>query len=128
MIVAAKKAAQKRPPKAEFRGYLNVNLSPEQEAEFDAWFAAGSFTLDMLFEVMDMGYKISFSIDDYNDGISVAIYAKSTKLPWAGWTLTAWAATIEEAAAYVFFKHHFVANQDWEQFTGRPARSHASRG
>jgi hypothetical protein len=126
--MAAKKTATKRPPKAEYKGYLNVNLSAEDDLQFDAWYGTGAFSLDMLFDVMDLGYKISFSIDDYNDGISVAIYAKSTKLDWAGWTLTAWAGTLHEAAALCFFKHHFVCNQDWNQFTGRPQKSHASRG
>lgn len=124
----AKKATQKRAPKAEFKGYLNVNLTAEQEAEFDAWYGAGSFTLDLLFETLDFGYKIAFSIDDFNDGIAVTMYAKSTKLDWAGWTLSAWAGTLDEAAAFCFYKHWFVANQDWNQFTGRPQKSHASRG
>lgn len=124
----SKKPANKRTPKAEWKGYLNVNLSSEEELQFETWYESGAFDLDMLFNLMDMGYKISFNEDEFNDGISVSIYAKSTKLEWAGWTLTGWAATTHEAAAYVFFKHHFVANQDWMQFTGRPQKSHSKRG
>lgn len=126
--MAGKKVQKGRAPKVEFKGYLNVNLSAEEELQFDAWYEAGSFALEMLFDLIDFGYKISFSEDEFNDGISVSIYAKSPKFNWAGWTLTGWASDVHEAAAYVFFKHHFVANQDWEQFTGRPTKSHAKRG
>jgi len=126
--MAGKKPTNKRTPKAEFKGYLNVNLTAEQEAEFDRWFAETGFDLSVLFDTMDMGYKIAFAIDDYNDGIVVTMYAKSTKIDWSGWTLSAWAGSLEEAAAFLFFKHHYVCNQDWNQFTGRPQRSHASRG
>jgi len=126
--MAAKKATQKRPPKVEYKGYLNVNLSAEQEAEFDSWYAAGSFDIGLLFGMIDFGYKISFSEDEFNDGIAVSMYAKSSKLDWAGWTLTAWAGDLNEAAAFCFYKHWFVANQEWDQFTGRPAKTHAKRG
>lgn len=123
-----KKAPVKKTPKAEYKGYLNVNLSAEQELEFDAWYASNPEPMVLLFDQMDFGYKLSFGIDDYNDGIQVSMYARSTKLAWAGWTLSAWAGDLNEAAALLFFKHHFIANQDWEQFTGRPARSHSNRG
>lgn len=124
----AKKVASKRAPKAEYKGYLNVNLSPEEDVQFDAWFGEGHFDVALLFNLIDFGYKVSFAEDEYNDGIVVSLYAKSTKLGWSGWTLTAWAATLEEAAALLFFKHQFICSGDWMAFTGRPQKSHASRG
>lgn len=126
--MATKKTPRKRAPKAEFKGYLNVNLSSEQDAEFDAWFESKPDVLFLLFDLIDFGYKVSFQEDEYNDGLQVSLYAKSTKLDWSGWTLSAWAGDLAEAAALLYFKHHFVCNRDWNQFTGRPQKSHASRG
>lgn len=126
--MATKTVKKQRAAKVEFKGYLNVNLSAEEDLAFDAWFGDGKFDLSLLFDLIDFGYKISFAEDEFNDGLSVSVYAKSSKLSWAGWTLTAWAGTLEEAAALAFFKHQFVCNQDWDAFTGRPAKSHSKRG
>lgn len=100
--MSAKKSAMKRPPKVEYKGYLNVNLSADQESEFDAWYAAGSFDFGLLFRMIDFGYKISFSEDEFNDGVAVSMYAKSAKLDWAGWTLTAWAGAWTKQPRSVF--------------------------
>ena len=126
--MAAKKATQKRPPKVEYKGYLSVNLSAEQDADFDSWLSASPDVFTFLFAEILLGYKLSFSEDEFNDGYSASFYAKSAKLPWAGWTLTAWAGSVGEAAALLWYKHHNIANKDWEQFTGRPAKSHSKRG
>ena len=126
--MAEKKTAKKKAPKVEFQGYLSVNLSAEQDADFDAWLGGSPDVFNWLFEELLLGYKMSFAEDEFNDGFSVSLYAKSAKLPWAGWTLTAWAGSVEEAAALLWYKHHRIANRDWEQFTGRPAKSHSKRG
>lgn len=126
--MAQKKALKKTQPKVEFKGYLNVNLTEAQDAQFDALYAqGGNFISDLVFTA-DEGYKVSFAEDEFNDGIVCTMYAKSTKLAWAGWTLSAWAASYEEAAALLMFKHVFICNRDWEQFRGVPTKSHAKRG
>lgn len=126
--MAAKQAAKKKSPKIEFQGYLNVNLSAEQDEDFDNWLGGSPDVFKWLFEEILLGYKLGFAEDEFNDGFSASLYAKSAKLPWAGWTLTAWAGSVEEAAALLWYKHHNIANKDWEQFTGRPSKSHSKRG
>ena len=124
----AKSTAKKAPPKVEFKGYLSVNLTADQDAEFDKLYAlGGNFIQDLVFTA-DEGYKVSFAEDEFNDGIVCTMYAKSTKLAWAGWTLSAWAGSYDEAAALLMFKHVFICNRDWEQFRGVPQKSHSKRG
>jgi len=126
--MAAKKPTPKRSPKVEFQGYLNVNLTAEQDTKFDELYAQGGDFIYDLVVTADEGYKVSFAEDEFNDGIVCTMYAKSTKLAWAGWTLSAWAGSYEEAAALLMFKHVFVCNRDWEQFRGVPQKSHSKRG
>lgn len=124
----AKKTVSKRAPKVEFKGYLNVNLTEEQDAQFEAMFTEDMNPISDLVMTVDEGYKVSFAEDEFNDGIVCTMYAKSTKLAWAGWTLSAWAGSYEEAAALLLFKHVFVCERDWEKFRGVPTKSHAKRG
>jgi hypothetical protein len=124
----AKTTVKKRAPKTEFKGYLNVNLTEAQDAEFEKILAEGGDHVSALIYTADEGYKVSFAEDEFNDGIVCTMYAKSTKLAWAGWTLSAWAASYEEAAALLMFKHVWICNRDWEQFRGVPQKSHAKRG
>lgn len=124
----AKSTAKKAAAKVEFKGYLSVNLTADQDAEFDKLYAqGGNFIQDLVFTA-DEGYKVSFAEDEFNDGIVCTMYAKSTKLAWAGWTLSAWAGSYDEAAALLMFKHVFICNRDWEQFRGVPQKSHSKRG
>lgn len=126
--MAVKNAGKKKSAKVEFKGYLNVNLSAEQDVDFEGWLTGSPDVFAWLFEEILLGYKLSFAEDEFNDGYSASLYAKAAKLPWAGWTLTAWAGSVEEAAALLWYKHHNIANKDWERFTGRPAKSHSKRG
>ena len=124
----SKKPLPKKAPKVEFLGYLNVNLTPDQDAEFDKLFTNDADWIGDLVLTVEHGYKVSFAEDEYNDGIVCSMYAKSAKLPWAGWTLTAWAGSHAEAAALLLFKHIWVCERDWEKFRGTPSRTHSKRG
>jgi len=127
-MTGTQKTTKKRPPKIDYKGYLNVNLSKEDDIQFDIWYAANGDCMRALLDVLDFGYKISIQEDEYNAGILVSIYAKSKKLDWAGWTLSAWAGDVPEAVALLVYKHYFMCDQNWEAFIDKPTRSHAKRG
>lgn len=124
----SKKPVVKKPPKIEWQGYLNVNLTAEQETEFDVWYVANPELWHLLPDVVLEGYKVSFREDAFNDGYSASMYCENAKVDWAGWTLTAWAADLGEALAFLMYKHYSICNQDWSTFRGRAAKTNAKRG
>jgi hypothetical protein len=114
--------------KIEWQGYLNVNLSAEDEAIFDAWEVNRVFSFGDVTILADNGYKFSLAWDDRHNGIVASLYASNNKLAWPGWTLTAWAADVETAVRLLFFKHYSLCEEDWERFTGKVERMNRKYG
>lgn len=108
------KAQTKRAKVAEFKGYHKINLTREQNEVFESEYASLSARFDDIDILINNGYKLSFSWDDYNSGVSAALYAKDQKMDWAGYTLTAWAGDAQTALNLLLFKHFIVAQQKWE--------------
>ena len=124
----AAKSTKKREAKVEFQGYLRVNLSTEQEAQFEHWAANCGITFEDFHELVENGYKFSLGWDRFNDCPVASLYSQNPKHEWAGWTLTAWAGSIDESMKYLFYKHYFICEEDWSTFRERPERSHGKRG
>jgi len=110
--MATKKTNQVK--KAEWKGYHKINLSREQNEDFEANHSQTQVTFAELDILCNNGYKFSLSWDDYNTGVSASLYAQSKKMEWAGYTLTAWAGDAQTATALLLYKHYVVAEEQWE--------------
>jgi len=108
------KAQKPKVKKAEWKGFHNVNLTAEDEVKFEAWQAENPTGFNWIEALTDEGYKVSFDYDAHNEGFKVGLYAQSTKLAWAGYTLTAWAGDVQTAMNLVCFKHYVLCGQDWD--------------
>jgi hypothetical protein len=124
----ATKQKNKAPKRAEWQGYLHVNLTKEQETYFDEWLSSQSIQVSDFGILANNGYKFSISWDDFHEGVSATLYASSQKLAWPGFALTAWAESAEEAVGLLFYKHYIVCEEDWEHFKDEVERSHLRRG
>ena len=122
------KTQTKRPRKIEWQGYLNVNLDSSDEVAFDAWQVERAFALSDIAILVDNGYKFSLTWDDFHSGFSASLYSGNAKLAWTGWTLTAWAESVDEAIKLMFYKHYEMCLEDWERFTYKTEKSGKKRG
>jgi hypothetical protein len=118
----------KKPPKIEWKGYLNVNLSPDDETLFEAWEVERTFGIVDVGVLVDGGYKFSLNWDSHHNGFTAGLYSGDARLAWTGWTLTAWAGDIETAMRLLFFKHYVMCEEDWERFTGKVERMNRKYG
>lgn len=123
--MTAKKQAK---AKVEWKGYLNVNLTAADDKLFDQWEADRVFGIADVGLLVDAGYKFSLNWDDHHSGYVASLYSGSPKLAWTGYTLTAWSDTPDEAVKLLMFKHFFLCNEDWEQFTYKSERIGGRRG
>lgn len=120
---------KKRPvKKVEWQGYLRVNLTKEQDEFFDTWFPQQVIQIGDFGILANNGYKFSLAWDDFHNGVSASLWASSPKLSWAGWSLTAWADSAEEAVALLFYKHYHICEEDWEHFKDVVEKTHSKRG
>jgi len=99
--MSAKKTKQ---AKVEWKGYLDVNLSVDDENLFETWETERTFGISDVGVLVDNGYKFSCNWDSYHSGFTASLYSGSSKLAWTGWTLTAWAGDIETAVRLLFFR------------------------
>jgi hypothetical protein len=122
------KPQKKLEKKVEWKGYLRVNLTDEQEKHFDEWLPLQDIKISDFGILCNNGFKISLGWDRFNDGVVASLFANDVRLAWAGWILTAWAASSEEAVALLFYKHYIVCEEDWERFYDVVEKSHRKRG
>lgn len=111
------------PKKVEWKGYLSVYLSAEDEVSFDVWEKDRVFGLADVSILVDNGYKFSVGWDAHHNGFVASLYSADAKLAWTGWTLTAWADDVNDAVRLLMFKHYVLCEQDWERFTNRTERT-----
>jgi len=122
------KASKTQKSKVEWKGYLRVNLTEEQEKHFDDWFPTQVIQVGDLGILANNGFRFSLSWDSFHQGVVCSLYASDQKLAWAGWTLTAWAESVEEAMALLFYKHYIICEEDWEHFYDVVERMGRKRG
>lgn len=110
--MATKKVTKTK--KAEWKGYHKINLTDEQTEVFERDYLPLEVKWVEIDTLSNSGYKVSFSFDDYNTGISASMYCHQQKMEWAGYTLSAWAGDAETALKLLLFKHYVVAQEQWE--------------
>lgn len=122
------KSQSKAVKKVEWKGYLRVNLTPEQDTHFDEWVKAQHIQLSDLDILLNNGFKFSLAWDSFHSGVTASFFANDTKLSWAGWVLTAWASSVDEAMLLLFYKHYVICEEDWEHFYDVVERTGRKRG
>src|SRR5690242_14906139 len=118
----------KKPAKAEWKGFHNVNLSAEDEVLFEAWQKENVTAFNWVEALADEGYKVSFDYDAYNEGFKASLYATQSKMEWAGYTLTAWAGDVQTAFNLLCFKHYVMCKQQWEIAKDKPNKGTSKYG
>lgn len=123
-----KKQGSTSKPKVEFKGYLNVNLTVEQDKQFDEWFPLQNIQISDIGILCNNGYKFALCWDNFHNGVVASLYANEPKQERAGWILTAWAESAEVAIGMLFYKHYVVCEEEWERFMYSPERMSRTRG
>lgn len=114
--------------KVEFKGYLRVNLTDEQDKEFDVWFPEQVIQFSDLDILCNSGYKFTVGWDNFHSGVVASLFASDNKLAWPGYILTAWADNVHEAIGLLFYKHYIVCEEDWEKFYDVVEKTNRKRG
>jgi hypothetical protein len=122
------KAASKKPAKAEWKGFHNVNLSKDDEVRFLAWQQENIVGMPHLEFWATNGYKVSFDFDAYNEGCRASLYCTMAKMEWAGYTLSAWAEDMQTALNLLCFKHEVMCKGTWEVAKDNPKKGTSSFG
>lgn len=116
----AKKAAARKGSggEAEWRGYVNVELSAAQKAQFDDWAATGA-PWDVLEEVGCAGVVVTVKVEKSGTGFIASATQRDTASLNAGLCVTARARTAGKAFMRLLFTLEVVGpSGDWTR--GQP--------
>ena len=113
--------------KGSFKGYIQHSLTAEEKKGYEAWDCTPEDLWDGIERLVDSGYKLSTSHDDYNNTRQASLTCNNPKHPDYGWVLVARAPDSFNAIALVMFKHVVLLGGDWSEFHAR-AREKSSWG
>ena len=122
------KASSKKPLKADWKGFHNVNLSSADELLFEAWQSENVVGLNWAEHWTDNGYKFSIDFDPYHEGYRASLYCTQAKMEWAGYTMSAWGEDLQTAINLLAFKHHVMCQERWEIAKDKPNKGTSKYG
>jgi hypothetical protein len=99
---------------AEFRGYINLNLSDEQKAAYDTWASSGSLW-EALEAQVESGVNVSLKRDAKSGGFLASATQRDPLSPNAGLVVTARGKLAQVAWGRVLFCLTILSHSErWE--------------
>ncbi len=105
--------------KGAFKGYIQHSLTAEEKRAYEGWDMTPDTLWDEIERLVDSGYKLSTSHDDYNSTRQASLTCNNPKHLDYGWVLVARAPDSFNAIALVLFKHNVLLGGDWSEFHAR---------
>lgn len=103
--------------KVPFKGYVNWSMDRIDKKLYKEWSNGRNIFEDEVPTVIDSGYKLSLSYDEYNQACVASLYCQDKKSGNAGWCLTARAAEPYESLLRLLYLHFVCLEQAWPDET-----------
>lgn len=125
-----KKAVQKSEPtqerpvqpyhcdaKADWGGFINIRLTDEHRAMFEAWLLDNKAqVLPALEELAAAGMKIAFAYDAENECTVVTFTGALVSGKRDRWCMTSRAGSLSEALSLACWKHYVLVDQNYDDY------------
>lgn len=99
----------------EWRGFVNVRMSSEEKAKFEAWDVHDDEVWDMLAYLLGSGYKLTQTATEDGNGVQVSCTGTENHKTNMGYCVTAFAPTMYEAFRVLLFKVTVLMPDDWAE-------------
>lgn len=113
-IGVAKKAFEN----SDWKGFVNVNLSPEAKEAYAAWDIEDSDVWDGLASYGEKGYKFTLTWNKQNSNWVATYVGTADAGKNAGWAVTGFAKDPYNAARVLLFKVSSVLPEVWKDYKG----------
>lgn len=107
------KSKEKELKKAEFKGFVNYELSAEDKTAMREWIREVEEVTVELDEMLASLYKVTVNKHPATGGYQATAFCADTKSPNAGLILSAFAPHWYDAMACLAFKHAVVLEKIW---------------
>lgn len=105
--------------KADWKGYANVDLSPEDKQAIRGGILDGESVLEIIGEMLGTGHKVALTYDREKDTVTAAATGVYTYCKNAGYTLTCFGRSLASVLEVLAYKHEVVTKGDWSAFISR---------
>jgi len=96
--------------------FINISLGEAEKDELGELHQRGVFALELVFDLVQEGYKVSFSEDSKNHSYICSLSDCREDSPSFKHTLTGRGATPAAAFSACCYKHFNIARKDWTQY------------
>lgn len=104
-------------PKADWGGFINIRLTDEHKAAFEAWLPENkNNVVPALEDLAARGMKIAFSYDAENEATVVTFTGNLTSGKPDRWCVTTRAGSLAECLALAVWKHYVVAGEVYDDY------------
>jgi len=112
---------QQRKFSDDFKGFVTVNLTVEDEKLIDRAEPDGGRLFDSIAVLIEQGYKFSSKLDANSGSIVCTLIDDRADAPTRGFALSGWGAEFLDALAALCYKHFEKCAGEWPtEEAGRP--------
>lgn len=111
--------AQPRKPASSsgrFNKFINISLTVEQKKDLAQSEPLVAFPLELLFDLVEEGFKVSLSEDKRNNSYRCSLTDGREGSPHEGFTMSGRGRYPAAAWASVCYRHYVICQQDWSTF------------
>lgn len=103
--------------RADWQGYANIELGPNDKLAIRGGVLDGESVLDIIGDMLGTGHKVAMTYDPDKDTVTAAATGVYKTCKNAGYTLTCFARTVTDVLTVLAYKHEVIAKGDWSKFT-----------
>lgn len=103
------------PKKADFRGFFNFEMDPEQKGNCKEWIRNEEEVALSIEQAIASGYSVKITLDTNKAGYQATMQANDAKDVNAGLCMSAYAKHWYDALAVLMFKHFVLLSCKWEE-------------
>jgi len=113
--MAYKRKGQKQ--SIEFLGYVDVKLDKKAQGEYKAWRETITDVFTLIDELCENSYRLSCSLDTFNDCFMATLSCTDEKNDNAGYILVGRGSTALTAVLQLLYKERLIGANAWSKFT-----------
>lgn len=100
--------------------FVDIKLTQEERDQFVEWFDPNVDQTSVLQQFADLGYRLGVSWSGEHQSYTVSATCRDSGSPNDGMCMTAFSGNLRKAVALLWWKHHYVADQDWNTRVSGP--------
>lgn len=105
--------------KAEWTGFANVDLSPDDKHAIAGGVLDGDAVLDIIADMLATGHKLTVTYDAQRDTVQGSVTGVYKSCKNAGLTMTSFARDLSSLLTVIAYKQDVVTKGDWSKFVQR---------